>query len=97
MEVLLYNLGTGRLIIQICKNIGAKIVASTTSAEKIKGIKELGVDYVFLKDDLVKEVANIGLVDCVFDGVGKDTFEVFSNNLDFKKVLETSWDFIIVW
>ena len=72
--------GVGQIFAQWANSIGAKVIGTVGSDEKIKIAKENGYDYVinYNKDDFVKEVLKITNnkgVPAVFDGVGKDTFK----------------------
>lgn len=72
--------GVGSLLVQLLKIVGAKVIATASSEEKLKIATELGADYtVNSNDDVVKRVDEITGghgVDSIFDGVGKATFEV---------------------
>ena len=72
--------GVGQIFAQWANSIGAKVIGTVGSDEKIKIAKENGYDYVinYNKYDFVKEVLKITNnkgVPAVFDGVGKDTFK----------------------
>lgn len=72
--------GTGSLITQLGKILGAKIIGTVGSDEKIKIAKELGVDEViqYNKEDFeerVKSLTSGNLCQAVYDGVGKTTWE----------------------
>ena len=72
--------GVGQIFAQWANSIGAKVIGTVGSDEKIKIAKENGYDYVinYNKDDFVKEVLKITNnkgVPAVFDGVGNDTFK----------------------
>jgi len=72
--------GVGQLFAQWANSIGAKVIGTVGSDEKIKIAKENGYRYVinYSKDDFAKEVLKITNnegVDAVFDGVGKNTFQ----------------------
>ncbi len=72
--------GVGQIFAQWANSIGAKVIGTVGSDEKIKVAKENGYAHVinYSKDDFVKKVMeitdNIG-VPAVFDGVGKNTFK----------------------
>jgi NADPH:quinone reductase-like Zn-dependent oxidoreductase len=72
--------GVSVMLIQLCKMIGARVIATTTSADKVARARELGADEVVLSSqaDLVKEVKGltdrVG-VDVAFDHVGGELFE----------------------
>ncbi|PVU98696.1 hypothetical protein BB559_001347 [Furculomyces boomerangus] len=71
--------GTGRLLVQLCRHIGATVIGTTSSEEKGKIALEDGCDHVinYSTEDVpsrIKELTNGKMVDVVFDGVGKATF-----------------------
>jgi NADPH:quinone reductase len=72
--------GMGLLLTQFGKKIGARIIGTAGSDQKIKMAKEAGADEVinYSTQDFVAEVKRITGgkgVDVVYDGVGKSTFE----------------------
>jgi NADPH2:quinone reductase len=72
--------GTGQILVQWAKAIGAKVVATAGSEEKCELVRELGADLVvnYKTGDFVAEVKTFTAgrgVDVVYDGVGKATFE----------------------
>jgi NADPH:quinone reductase len=70
--------GTGRLIVQFAKHLGATVVATTSTQEKAAVARAAGADFVVAYDALTDEVIRItsgtGL-SVVYDGVGAATFE----------------------
>ena len=72
--------GVGQIFAQWANSIGAKVIGTVGSDEKIKIAKENGYAHVinYTKDDFAKKVMemtdNKG-VPAVFDGVGKNTFK----------------------
>jgi len=72
--------GVGKIFAQWANSIGAKVIGTVGSEEKIEIAKENGYEHVinYAKNDFANEVMkitnNIG-VSAVFDGVGKDTFK----------------------
>lgn len=67
--------GVGTILIQALHKLGAKIIASTSTEEKRKLVKELGADYVVPYDNWEKDVLEITGgkgVNYVFDSLGKD-------------------------
>ncbi len=79
--------GVGQILCQIVKSLGATIIATVGSENKIATAKRVGCDYVIIpqNQDLVKEIRKIteGVgVDAVFDGNGKDSF---MNSIDCLK------------
>ncbi len=72
--------GTGRLIVQMAKMLGARVIATVGTEEKAKAVRELGADHVvnYSTTDFVAEVKSITNgegVHVVYDGVGKATFD----------------------
>ena len=69
--------GTGQLAVQMAKLRGARVLA-TCSDHKAHIAKEAGADEVLSYanfDEAVKQMTDGKGVDCVYDSVGKDTFE----------------------
>ena len=71
--------GVGQIFAQWANSIGAKVIGTVGSDEKIKTAEENGYAHVinYTKDDFVKkvmEITNNEGVPAVFDGVGKNTF-----------------------
>ncbi|GFP57479.1 probable quinone oxidoreductase [Trichoderma asperellum] len=71
--------GVGTLLVQMLKSVGAKIIATASTDEKLALAKKHGADYlVNSNDDIVskvKEITGGHGVDAIFDGVGKATFD----------------------
>ena len=72
--------GVGQIFAQWANSIGAKVIGTVGSDEKIKIAKENGYSHVinYTKDDFSKkvmEITNNEGVPAVFDGVGKKTFQ----------------------
>lgn len=72
--------GTGQILVQWARAIGAKVVATAGSEEKCELVRQLGADLVinYKADDFVaaaKDFTGGRGVDVVYDGVGKATFE----------------------
>lgn len=75
--------GTGQLILQICKILGAKVIGTCSTEEKMKLAYSYGCDYVinYREDDFVSKVKEYcsehGYEGCnvAYDGVGKKTYE----------------------
>jgi NADPH:quinone reductase len=72
--------GTGRLIVQMAKLRGARVIATAGSAAKGKVAREAGADEVILYSEAdflaeVKRLTGGAGVDVVYDGVGKATFD----------------------
>ena len=72
--------GVGQIFAQWANSIGAKVIGTVGSDEKIKIAEENGYAHVinYTKDDFAKKVMKITNnegVPAVFDGVGKNTFQ----------------------
>ncbi|KAJ6788832.1 hypothetical protein PWT90_05935 [Aphanocladium album] len=71
--------GVGSLLVQLLKIVGAKVIATASSEEKLKIVKDLGADYVINSNDdwvaKAKEITGGHGVDSIYDGIGKDTFK----------------------
>ncbi|PTB64656.1 NAD(P)-binding protein [Trichoderma citrinoviride] len=71
--------GVGTLLVQMLRSVGAKIVATASTDEKLALAKKYGADYlVNSNDDIVarvKEITGGHGIDVIFDGVGKATFD----------------------
>ncbi|CAG8535971.1 12684_t:CDS:2, partial [Ambispora leptoticha] len=72
--------GTGLLLTQLSKLLGAHAIGTTSNAQKAELAKKAGAEYVinYTTENVVEKVNEItnGLgVHVVYDGVGKDTFE----------------------
>ena len=72
--------GVGQIFAQWANSIGAKVIGTVGSDEKIKIAKENGYEHVinYTKEDFSKKVMEITKnegVQAVFDGVGKNTFK----------------------
>jgi NADPH2:quinone reductase len=72
--------GVGQIFAQWANSIGAKVIGTVGSDEKIEIAKANGYAHVinYSKDDFAKEVMKITNdegVSAVFDGVGKNTFK----------------------
>ncbi|MDR7517479.1 MAG: quinone oxidoreductase [Armatimonadota bacterium] len=72
--------GTGQILVQVCKRLGAVVVGTASSEEKARLAREAGADHVIRYDqeDFVEAVRRITGgrgVDVVYDGVGRATAE----------------------
>ncbi len=72
--------GVGLLVVQMAKNMGARVIGTVSSEEKRQYAREAGADevIVFTQTDFeaeTKRLTNGKGVDVVYDGVGKATFE----------------------
>lgn len=74
--------GVSSAAIQIAKSLGATVIATTSTEEKMVKAREIGADYVFnyLKDTdysktTYKEITGKKGVDVVIDSVGQATFQ----------------------
>lgn len=81
-DVILYHAaggGVGLILGQWAKHLGAKVIGTAGSPEKVELAKAHGFDHVidYRKQDFVSEVREITggrMCDVVYDSVGKDTF-----------------------
>jgi NADPH:quinone reductase len=78
--------GAGGLIVQMAKNIGARVFGTVSTAEKAKIARESGADETILYTEQEFDVEARRLtggrgVDVVYDSVGKTTFEKSLNAL----------------
>lgn len=72
--------GTGSLLVPWAKALGARVIGTAGSPEKVARAKELGADEVinYREEEFaprVREFTNGKGVDVVYDGVGRATFE----------------------
>lgn len=71
--------GVGSILVQILKAVGAKIIATASTDEKLALAKQYGADHLIKSSDdvvaKVKEITGGHGIDAIFDGVGKATFE----------------------
>jgi len=72
--------GVGLLLVQMAKNIGARVIGTVGSEEKAKLAKDAGADEVIIytKQDFeaeTKRLTDNKGVHVVYDGVGKSTFD----------------------
>lgn len=71
--------GMGLLLVQWAKHLGARVLGTTSSAEKAQSAQEAGADgvIIYTKQDFVSEVKRLTHnhgADLIIDGVGKTTF-----------------------
>ncbi|MBI4057479.1 MAG: zinc-binding dehydrogenase [Elusimicrobia bacterium] len=86
--------GVGIAALQICKLMGARVIATSSSEEKLERAKKMGADEILLThpDDLVKKTIRLteGLgVDVVFEHIGPVTFDKSVRTLKKGGVLVT--------
>src|SRR5690242_15331040 len=72
--------GVGLLLVQMAKNIGARVIGTAGSEEKARLAKDAGADemIVYTKQDFEAETKRLTGgkgVDVIYDGVGKSTFD----------------------
>ncbi|MDX1621805.1 MAG: quinone oxidoreductase [Nitriliruptorales bacterium] len=72
--------GVGHLLTQICKHLGARVIATCGTEEKAKLVRDFGADEVviYTQEDFVEAVGEFTQgrgVDVVYDGVGQATFQ----------------------
>ena len=73
--------GTGQWLCQLLKAVGANTIGTASTPEKIETAKKAGATHMinYSKEDVktkVMELTNNNGVVAVFDGVGKDTFDL---------------------
>ena len=78
--------GLGALLVQIAKNIGARVIGTVSTEEKARLARAAGADEVILYEQTdfeaeVKRLTNGKGVDVVYDSVGKTTFDKSLNCL----------------
>ncbi len=72
--------GAGRLIIQMAKKAGAKVIATVGTPAKAEVARDVGADHVinYAEEDFLPKVRDLtdgAGVDVVYDGVGQATFD----------------------
>ncbi len=72
--------GVGRLLVQLAKRRGARVLACTSTEEKAAEVRALGADEIVFYRDVdvptrVRELTDGQGVDVVYDSVGADTWE----------------------
>ncbi|MEX0953244.1 MAG: quinone oxidoreductase [Nitriliruptoraceae bacterium] len=72
--------GVGRLLVQMAKRRGARVLACTSTPEKAAAVRTLGADEVIAYRDVdvaatVRELTDGHGVDVVYDSVGRTTFD----------------------
>lgn len=71
--------GVGTLLVQLLRTVGAKIIGTASSDEKLALAKKNGAEWVINSHDdvvaKVKEITGGHGADVIFDGVGKVTFD----------------------
>lgn len=72
--------GTGTLIVQMAKLLGARVIGTVSNAKKASQAEAAGCDHIinYKREDFAAEVRKLTNgrgVDVVYDGVGKATFE----------------------
>ncbi len=78
--------GVGLLLVQMCHNIGARVIGTVSTEEKAKLARDAGADEVILymqtdfEEETKRLTGNKG-VDVVYDSVGKTTFDKSLNVL----------------
>jgi NADPH2:quinone reductase len=78
--------GTGALIVQMAKNLGARVFGTVSTSEKARIAREAGADEVILYteqefDAEARRLTGGRGVDVVYDSVGKTTFDKSLNSL----------------
>jgi len=78
--------GTGRLLVQMAKMVGARVIGTTSTREKAEEARRAGADEIILYteqefDTEAKRLTDGRGVDVVYDSVGKTTWEKSLNSL----------------
>src|SRR5262249_44508059 len=78
--------GTGGLLVQMAKALGAHVIATVGTEEKAKLARKIGADHVIIYTEQDFQAATFRLtrgkgVDVVYDSVGKSTFDQGLNSL----------------
>ncbi|KAI9179752.1 hypothetical protein H9P43_005082 [Blastocladiella emersonii ATCC 22665] len=86
--------GTGGLLVQLAKHLGATVIGTTSSDAKVAEATRLGADHVIRYDreniaERVKEITGGKGVHAVYDGVGKATFQASLDSLGRRGFLLT--------
>jgi len=73
--------GVGRLLVQMAKHRGARVIACTSTEDKADEVRRLGADEVLLYRDVdvaaeVRRLTHAAGANVVYDSVGRDTFDV---------------------
>jgi NADPH2:quinone reductase len=84
--------GVGLLLIQMVKKLGGRVIGTVSTEEKAKLAYDAGADEVILYTQAdfeaeVKRLTNGAGVECVYDSVGKDTFDKSLNCLKNRGLL----------
>src|SRR5213083_1099918 len=84
--------GVGQLLVQMAKNLGARVIATAGSPEKAQLAREVGADECIVYSEADFEAETKRLTDgkgvhVVYDGVGKATFEKDLNVLRLRGYL----------
>ena len=91
-EIILFHAaagGVGLIACQWAKSIGCKVIGTVSNEEKSQLAKENGCEYIINYKtenviERVKEITGGKGVSVVYDGVGKDTFEISLSCLDYR-------------
>ena len=72
--------GTGLLLIQMAKHLGAEVFTTVGSPDKVDLVRTGGADHVILYRDedfgaAIEQIAGPRAIDVVYDGVGKSVFD----------------------
>ena len=84
--------GTGRLVVQMAKLLGARVIATVGSEEKAQIAREAGADETILyrEKNFAEETRRLtggAGVDVVYDSVGADTFERSIDSLKIRGMM----------
>ncbi|KAJ1679720.1 hypothetical protein EV182_001465 [Spiromyces aspiralis] len=78
--------GTGRLIVQVCRALGANVIGTVSTEEKAEVARKAGAQHIiyYTRESVperVKEITSNTGVRVVYDGVGKATFQASFDSL----------------
>jgi NADPH:quinone reductase len=84
--------GVGLLLVQMAHNIGARVIATVSTEEKARVVRDAGADEIILYTQIDFEAETKRLtggkgVDVVYDSVGKTTFEKGLNVLRLRGMM----------
>jgi NADPH:quinone reductase len=84
--------GVGRLLVQLAKRRGARVLACTSTEEKEAEVRRLGADEVIRYRDVdivdtVRDLTDGRGVDVVYDSVGADTFDASLRSLRLRGLM----------
>lgn len=84
--------GVGRLLVQLAKERGARVLACTSTEDKAAEVRRLGADEIIMYRDVdiaetVRSLTDGAGADVVYDSVGKTTYEASLASLTMRGML----------